>query len=320
MTIKRRQLGQTDIYVSPVGLGCWQFSEGKGGALGSWDPVSEQETNAIVQASLDGGINWFDTAELYGFGRSERAIAKALKLAGKHDDDVVVATKWNPFGRTARSITRTIADRQTCLNGYTIDLHQIHGPMALTTRKAEMNAMADLVDAGKIRSVGISNYNAQQMKQAHAALAARGLMLTANQVRYSLLDRSIESNGVLDTAKKLGVTVIAYSPLGMGLLTGKFHQNPELLNSRPTLRRRELRRKLESSQELIQALDKIAQAHGVTASQVALNWLINVHGDIVVVIPGASKERHARQNVGAMTFTLTDSELARLDRLSQPFK
>jgi aryl-alcohol dehydrogenase-like predicted oxidoreductase len=134
-----------------------------------------------------------------------------------------------------------------------------------------------------------------------------------------LLDRSIESNGVLDTAKELGVTIIAYSPLGSGLLTGKFHKNPTLLNSRPFLRRLQLRRRIESSHELINALEEIAQMHGVTASQVALNWLINFHGDTVVAIPGASKARHAEQNVGAMTFTLSDAELSRIDNLSKQF-
>ena len=192
---------------------------------------------AIVQAVLNGGINWFDTAELYGWGRSERAIARALRRVGKTDPEVIVATKWNPIGRTARSITKTIGTRQECLNGYTIDLHQIHAPFGFTTRRAEMNAMADLVEAGKIRSIGISNYNARQMRQAHEVLLTRGLRLASNQVRFNLLDRRIESNGILDTAKELGVTIIAYSPLGSGLLTGKFHKNPELLNSRPWLRR-----------------------------------------------------------------------------------
>ncbi len=318
--VKLRQLGQTDIQISPIGLGCWQFSDGKGGARGSWDPVSVEETNGIVQAALDGGINWFDTAELYGLGRSERAVAQALKLAEKSDAEVVVATKWNPMGRTARSITKTIGARQECLNPYTIDLHQIHGPMAFTTRRSEMNAMSDLFEAGKIRSIGISNYNARQMRQAHEVLLTRGLRLTSNQVKYSLLDRRIEANGVLDTAKELGVTIIGYSPLEMGLLTGKFHQNPNLLNSRPFLRRLQLRRKLESSQALISALEEIAQTHSVTASQVAINWLINFHGDTVVVIPGASKVRHAEQNVGAMSFTLSDAELARIDNLSKQFK
>ena len=320
MSIKSRKLGQTDIYVSPIGLGCWQFSEGMGGARGIWDPVSEEETNAIVQVALDGGINWFDTAELYGFGRSERAIARALKLAGIRDQDVVVATKWNPFGRTARSISNTIAERLKCLNGYTIDLHQIHNPFGFTTRGSEMNAMAGLVNAGKIRSVGISNFSAQQMRQAHNALVDRGLRLTANQVRYSLLDRRIESNGVLDTAKELGVSIIAYSPLDLGLLTGKFHKNPELLYSRPFLRRMELRRKFEASRKLIQCLEGIAQNHGVTATEVALNWLINFQGETVVVIPGASKIRHAEQNVGAMTFDLSEAEIAQLDELSMQFK
>jgi aryl-alcohol dehydrogenase-like predicted oxidoreductase len=318
--IELRRLGQTDIYISPIGLGCWQFSEGQGGARGSWDPVSVEETNGIVQAALDGGINWFDTAELYGHGRSERAIARALKLAGKSDSDVILATKWSPIGRTARSIGRTIGERQECLNGYTIDLHQIHAPYGFTTRRSEMNAMADLVEAGKIRSIGISNYNARQMRQAHDVLLTRGLRLTSNQVRYSLLDRRIESNGILDTAKELGVTIIGYSPLDMGLLTGKFHKNPELLNSRPFLRRSQLRRKIESSRELINTLENIARSHGVAASQVAINWLINFHGDTVVVIPGASKVRHAEQNVGAMTFTLSNAELDRIDKLSRQFK
>jgi aryl-alcohol dehydrogenase-like predicted oxidoreductase len=183
-----------------------------------------------------------------------------------------------------------------------------------------MNAMADLVDAGKIRSIGISNYNARQMRKAHEVLLTRGLRLTSNQVRYNLLDRRIETNGVLDTAKELGVTIIGYSPLDSGLLTGKFHKNPELLNSRPFLRRSQLRRRVDSSRELINALENIAQTHGVTASQVAINWLIHFHGDTVVVIPGATKVRHAEQNVGAMAFTLTDVELSRLDNLSKQFK
>ena len=316
---KLRQLGQTDIQISPIGLGCWQFSEGRGGATGTWDPISVEETNGIIQAALNGGINWFDSAELYGYGCSERAIARALKLAGKTDPEVIVATKWNPIGRTARSITRTIGERQECLNGYTIDLYQIHAPFGFTTRRSEMNAMADLVESGKIRSIGVSNFSARQMRQAHKVLLTRGLRLASNQVRYNLLSRGIESNGVLDTAKELGITIIAYSPLESGLLTGKFHKNPELLDSRPRLRRYQLRRRIESSRELVNALEAIARTHGITASQVAINWLINFHRDTVVAIPGASKVRHAEQNVGAMTFTLSDAELSRIDNLSKQF-
>jgi aryl-alcohol dehydrogenase-like predicted oxidoreductase len=318
--IELRQLGQTDIYISPIGLGCWQFSEGKGGAFGMWAPVPDEETDGIVGAALDGGINWFDTAELYGRGRSERAIARALKKAGKTNQEVIVATKWSPIGRTSRSITKTIGRRQDFLDGYSIDLYQIHAPVGFTTRKSEMNAMADLVDSGKIRSIGISNYSARQMRQANETLISRGLRLASNQVRYSLLDRTIESNGILDTAKELGITIIAYSPLGSGLLTGAFHQDPEMLGTRRYFRRQMLRRQMESSRSLVSALEEIARAHEVTTAQVALSWLINFHGNTVVAIPGASKIRHAEQNVGAMSLTLSEAELERIDDLSKQFK
>ncbi|RMF49214.1 MAG: aldo/keto reductase [Anaerolineae bacterium] len=319
-SISLRELGKTGIQISPIGLGCWQFSDGKGGARGSWDPIPVEETNAIVKAALEGGINWFDTAELYGYGRSERAVARALKLAGKRNGEVVIATKWMPLGRTARSIRNTIDERLHYLDGFDIDLYQIHFPLSFSSRKAEMNAMADLVEAGKIRAVGVSNFSARQMRTAHEALQARGLSLASNQVKYSLLDRRIESNGVLETARALGITIIAYSPLEMGLLSGKFHKDPSLLDSRPRMRRLRLRRKLEESRPLVEALERIAQAHGVTVPQVVLNWMLHFHGETVVVIPGASKVRHVEQNVGAMKFRLSDAELAEIDRLSAQFK
>lgn len=317
--VRLRELGQTGIMISPIGLGCWQFA-GKLGGTATWNTVTDSEANAIVQAALDGGINWFDTAELYGFGHSERVLARALKLAGQQDGDVVIATKWSPLLRTANAIRRTISRRQQCLEGYSIDLYQIHFPRSLATREAEMRAMADLVDAGKIRSIGVSNFSADEMRRCQATLAARGMQLASNQVRYSLLDRRIESNGVLDTAKELGMTIIAYSPLQMGLLTGKFHQNPELINSRPMIRRAMLRNQLESSRALINVLDEIARNHGVTISQVVLNWIINFHGDTVVAIPGASKVHHAEQNTVAMTFALTPDEMAQIDELSKQYK
>ena len=125
---ERRRLGRTEIEITPVGLGTWQFSEGRGGARGTWSPVSVSETDAIVEAALAGGITWFDTAELYGFGRSERGLARALVRAGKADGEVVIATKWNPLFRTAESIRKTIGRRIECLKPFGIDLHQVHFP------------------------------------------------------------------------------------------------------------------------------------------------------------------------------------------------
>ncbi len=317
--IPTRSLGQTDMHITPIGLGAWQFSEGQGFTSMFWQGLTAEETDAIVQAALDGGINWFDTAELYGNGRSERALSRALQHAGQTDADVLVATKWSPIMRTAVSIHRTIDTRMSNLSPFTIALHQVHNPASFSSPETEMDAMADLQAAGKIRAVGVSNFSAQSMTRAHDRLYQRGSFLASNQVKYSLLDRRIEGNGVLAQAKKLGITIIAYSPLEMGLLSGKFHANPDLLNGRPIIRRRQLGRKIEESRPLIDGLNKIAADHGVTASQVALNWLVNFHGDTVVAIPGASKVRHAQENAGAMTFSLSPEEMAQIDRLSRQF-
>lgn len=316
---KKRHLGQTDIRISPVGLGVMQFS-GRGIFRFMFPKLSTETMNKIVQAALDGGINLFDTAEVYGKGYSEQALANALRAAGQKNNDVVIATKWSPFFRTAYNIPRTISDRQRNLAGYTIDLYQIHQSYSFSSTETEMNAMADLVETGKIRSVGVSNFSVGQMRRAYVALAKRGLPLASNQVQYSLINRGIESNGILDTAKELGVTIIAYSPLGSGLLTGKFHNDPDALRNTPFGRRVLLRRRLEKSRPLITALEEIAAAHDVTPSQVALNWIINFHGDVVVAIPGASKVHHAQQNAGAMNFALSERAMERIDELSRQFR
>jgi len=319
--VQKRRLGRSDVDISIVGLGCWQFSESTGLAGGYWEALSAQTVEEIVGASLRGGINWFDTAEIYGRGRSERALAGALTRLGKKPGEVVIATKWWPFPRTASSIVSTIDDRLACLSPFGIDLHQIHHSFALATVGAQANAMGDLLQAGKIRTVGVSNFSARRMRAAHAALAKRGFSLASNQMQYSLLDRRIESNGVLAACKELGITLIAYSPLAQGVLSGKFHDDPSLiLRTGPRKFMPNFRaRGLERSRPLVEELKKIAAAHGATPSQVALNWLAHFHGETVVVIPGATKGRHAEENVGSMGFTLTPDELRRIDELSRQF-
>jgi aryl-alcohol dehydrogenase-like predicted oxidoreductase len=317
--LEKRRLGRTDIEVTPIGLGVMQFSGGKGLFGMGMQKLSGEQMNAIVKAALDGGINWFDTAELYGRGHSEQALANGLKAAGKQAGDVHIATKWLPLLRTAGNIPRTIDRRLHFLDGYSIALYQVHLPWSFSSPEAEMAAMAGLVEAGKIRSVGVSNFSAGQMRRAQAALEKRGLTLAANQVHYSLLQRGIERDGVLDTAKELGVTIIAYTPLETGLLTGFYHKDPALLKQKPLFRRRSMRRQIESSRHLVEALEEIATRYEATAVQVALNWLIHFHGQTVVAIPGASKVTQAEQAAGAMAFKLTAEELAWLDELSRPF-
>ncbi|MGA2489514.1 MAG: aldo/keto reductase [Anaerolineales bacterium] len=314
--IELRRLGKTDILVTPIGLGVMELAGG-GGLTGRIFPViPQEEKNAIIKAALDGGINWFDTAEMYGAGVSERSLATGLKAAGISDKEVVIATKWQPFLRTAANIPHSIEDRLRFLDGYSIGNYMIHQPYSFSSPEAEMNAMADLVEAGKIRSVGVSNFNPRRMRRAHAALAKRGLPLAVNQVKYSLLHRDIETNGVLETARELGVTITAYTPLARGLLSGKYHKNPELLSHMSGWRKASMQRNLERCRPLIQTMDEIAGKYEATIAQVALNWLIHFNGEIVVTIPGATKARQAEESAGAMKFRLSDKELTRLDEVS----
>ncbi len=319
-TVATRELGKTGIQISPIGLGVMELSGG-GGLMGFAFPViPAEEKNAIIKAALDGGINFFDTAELYGSGVSEASLASGLKADGAEDDQVVVATKWWPLFRTAGNIRKTIDERIRFLDGYTIDLYIIHNPGGFSTPESEMNAMADLVEAGKIRSVGVSNFSPQRMNRAYEALQKRGLPLASNQVRYSLIDRKIETDGTLQAAKDLGVTITAYTPLGSGLLTGKYHKNPDMLKSKPLFWRTRIQRQMEASRPLVAALEEIATKHQATAAQVALNWIIYFSGDTVVTIPGATKPSQAAESAGAMKFRLIDEELNRLDELSRQFR
>ena len=291
LPVTLRTLGKTDIKVTPIGLGMMEFSGG-GGLVGMAFPtIPQEEKNATVRAALEGGINWFDTAELYGRGVSEASLAAALKAAGKVDGEVVVATKWSPLFRTAGNIPRTIQDRLRFLDGYPIGLYMVHQPFSFSSREAEMDAMADLVEAGKIRSVGVSNFNPEQMRRAHRALQKHGLPLAVNQVRYSLLDRSIETNGVLDTARELGVTIIAYTPLASGLLTGKYHKNPELLQKKFFFWRWRMQGSVEKSRTLVAALEEIAARYNATAGPGGVEL-----GD---QLPGRDRGDHSRRDQSA---------------------
>jgi aryl-alcohol dehydrogenase-like predicted oxidoreductase len=157
------------------------------------------------------------------------------------------------------------------------------------------------------------------MRESFEELENRGYPLVSNQVKYSLLDRSIEADGILDAAKELGITIIAYSPLEMGLLTGKFHADESLLKSRPFFRRWSLSRKIEESQALIDLLKSIADEADATPAQVALNWTVTYHGDTVVAIPGASKVSHVDQNAAAMELDLTKEQMSAIEEETQQF-
>ena len=195
----------------------------------------------------------------------------------------------------------------------------IHQPLSFSSIKTEMKELARLVEKGLVKSVGVSNYNANKMRKAHEELEKLGLPLAANQVQYSLVHRNIETNGILDTAKELGITITAYTPLAGGLLTGKFHNNPEALKNKFVMYRIVAKRNLEESIPLVKTLTEIANAHEVLPGQVALNWLVTYSGDTVVTIPGATKAYQAKESAGAMTFNLSKTELDEIAETAERF-
>lgn len=318
--IVKCQLGKTNIEVTPIGLGAMEFAGGKGFFKFMLGPVEPETQDAVVKAALDSGMNLIDTAEIYGSGYSECAVTRALQSAGTSPGDVVISTKWFPMMKRAKSMRKSAEKSSQRLEPYPIDLYLVHMPLSVSSIETQMDEMADLVESGKIRAVGVSNFSNDRMIKAHEALAERGIPLAANQVNFSLLKRGIEFNGTLETAKELGITIMAYTPLGQGVLTGKLHSNPELLEVMPRMRRNRLRGGLKKTQSLVETLETIASEHDATVAQVTLSWTTNYHGDTVIAIPGASKTYQAEQNAGAMRISLSSEQMETISTLSLELK
>ncbi len=303
MALPDMPLGPTDVLLRPLGTGAmpWRAQRGEG----------DDATNptAAFGAAMAAGVNVFDTAEVYGRGGvSERALGRALATS---DAPAFVATKYAPYRLTSAALPRALEASLRRLRLETVDLYQIHFPSFVSIRSL-MNRLAGAVEAGRVRHVGVSNYSAAQMRRAHAILAERGVPLVSNQVNYSLLHRHPERNGVLDACRELNVTLIAYFPLASGVLTGKYRGgNTPSRNWIRVLSRSPSPDRIEP---LLQALDEIGEAHGRTPAQVAINWL--ARQEHVLPIPGARHARQARENAGAIDFTISDEEAARLSGLS----
>ncbi len=308
--MEMRRLGASGIEVSAIGVGAWPW--GARYAWGFGRDYGLPEVEAAFRASLDAGVTFIDTAEIYAGGLSERIVGD---LARADSRPVVIASKFAPFPwrLTARSVTRSLDRTLQRLGLERLDLYQVHFPLALIPLESLMGALAEAVKGGKVRAVGVSNYGAVQMRRAHAALARRGVPLASNQVKYSLLHRGPEASGVLAACRELDIALIAHTPLAQGILTGKYRPGTsprDIRRFRGDFRRRSLR----AAAPVVETLERIGREHGKTPGQGALNWLLRQEG--VIPIPGAKNDRQARENAGAAGWRMSDDEAAELDRVS----
>lgn len=315
--MQARELGKTGINISPIGIGVMQFSQAVGVFKYIFPSISQENCKLIIKKALDLGINWFDTAEYYGKGASEKSLNIALKDNLPLSANALVATKWWPIMKFSSSIATNIDERIKNLGDRVIDLYQVHQPYSLSSKESQMREMAKLVESGKIRSVGVSNFSAEQMRKSHRELAKFNIPLASNQVEYNLLQRNVENNGVLDTAKELGITIIAWGPLSSGLLSGKFHLDETILKNSAVGRKLSINSRLKKSKPMVDILLEIANQYDVSASQVAINWVVtNQNDETVVAIPGASKMSHAEDAGNALSFQLSKKDYQRLSDVS----
>ena len=302
--------------IPPLGVGTWSWGDSL-----FWQYGKEYGVDDVRQAftaSLEAGVTFFDTAEIYGLGKSEELLGQFIQTTAA---PVVVATKYFPL--PWRFKAQSVADALTAslqrLQMATVALYQVHWPFDfLMGQKTLMNALAAEVKQGRIQSIGVSNYSASQMHEAHGYLAERGIPLAVNQVQYSVLHRKIESNGVLSAARDLGMTILAYSPLAQGLVTGKYR----VASYQPPTGARRLDPRfskdgLRKVEPVVAVLGEIARCYDKTPAQVALNWLIGQGG--VVPIPGAKNAEQARQNAGALGWMLAPEDHHQISEVTRPW-
>ena len=318
-SLETRPFGPPELGVkmAPLGVGAWpwgsRFYWGYGKSFG------EDDVRAAFRASLAAGVTMFDTAELYGRGESERILGRLLQeraaeLESATEGDVAapfIATKFLPTPWRVRpgDLVRALRRSLRRLGLEKVDLYQIHWPIP-PARLRVRQWIRGLIEAhreGLVGAVGVSNFDSDLMLRAHEQLSRAGVPLASNQLPYSLLDRHIENDGLPELCRDMGVTVIAYSPLAEGLLTGKY--TPE---SRPSgYRGWRLRKKVIQAQPIVHALRDIsADRPDRTPAQIDLRWLIQKGA---LPIPGAKNETQARENAGALGWELSDTEMAALD-------
>ncbi|MFH1846784.1 MAG: aldo/keto reductase [Candidatus Omnitrophota bacterium] len=307
--MKYRQIGNSNLNVSIVGLGTWVF----GGR--EWGETEDAVSIQVVRGAVEKGINFIDTAPIYGNGRSEEVIGKALAEIKR--EAVIIATKCGleQKGTSIRHnlspgfIRQEIENSLKRLNVETIDLYQCHWPDPDTPIEETMQELKTLVSEGKIRYIGVSNFNQELLARA-LALAP----VTSNQVRYSILDREIE-NDIIPFCERSHVSVLAYGPLGGGILTGKYKKQPHF--SKGDVRSffyKYYREPVWSKvKELIMVLAEISEKHKVPVSQIAIDWVLNKKV-VASCLTGCRSLAQLEKNIGASEINLSEDEIALIEK------
>ncbi len=315
-------------HISKQGLGCMSISEFYGA------PLPDDEAITLISTAYKNGINFFDTADVYGFGRNEIVVGKAitaLAAEGVERSNIILASKCgirrdenNPMVRgvdNSYDYVKECCDKSLARLGESvgyIDLYYIHRVAADGAQLEEtMRAMAELLEAGKIKAVGLSEANPEMIKKANSALVTLTSgkhKLAAVQTEYSLMTRAIETNGVLNTCRELGITFVAYSPLSRALLTDEITTQKSLSDGdfRTTLPRFQ-DEALEHNKSIVRQIQVIAEHKNCTTAQVALAWVLQKPG--VIPIPGTTKIKHLLANIQAEQVHLSETEMRALDEL-----
>lgn len=292
-----------------LGIGTWAWGDRMYWGYGH--DYHDQDLWEAFRICIENGVTFFDTAEIYGQGKSEELLGSFAQESGR---TVIIASKFVPYPWRFRRANLIEALKKSLkrLKVPRLDLYQMHIYSPPVPTEVWMDAMVEAVQSGLIQAVGVSNYNRQQMERAYNRLQKEGIPLASNQVEYHLLNRRVELNGLLTLCHEMGVTLIAYSPLAMGLLTGKYSSENPMSGFRG---RRMARLPIHKIQPLLTTMKRIGANHdGRPPAQVALNWIIQKNA---LPIPGVKNPAQAKQNLAALHWSLTQAEMEELDQTSQ---
>jgi len=304
--VKKLKLGNSELLASELGLGCMGMSEWYG-------PTNDRESVATIHAAFDAGLNFFDTADVYGNGHNETLLGGAV---GKFRQQIIIATKFGFLPDEAGLDGRPEYVREACdaslsrLGTDYIDLYYLHRIDPKVPLEETYGAMAALVTAGKVRCLGLSEVSAASLQKAHAIHP-----VTALQSEYSVWVRDLESE-ILPVCRALGVAIVPYSPLGRGFLTGRI-SGPEQFGERDFRSDIPLfeTANFAANLQIVDELRDIAEARNCSASQVALAWL-KTRGDDIFPIPGTKRRTWLKENIGSLQVVLDSDDIGRIERVS----